>query len=162
MRFSNFAPSALRRALLAIFTVSATITATSAADIEVPIDQARTVSLKTEGVGIIVGNPSIADVSVQNGKLLVVTGKTVGVTNMIVLDSQHRKILSKRISVKADTRRIVTVTKGSQLYSFACKPTCRPALIPGDEVTHFDVLAKSTQSKLSIAQTVAEGGQAPQ
>jgi len=162
MRFSNFALSAMRLCVLTAFTVSATVTATSAADIEVPIDQARTISLKSEGAGIIVGNPSIADVTVQNGKLLIVTGKSVGVTNIIVLDSRHRKVLSKRISVKSDTRRIVTVTKGTQLYSFACKPTCRPALIPGDEVTQFDALAKSTQTKLSIAQSVAEGGQAPQ
>lgn len=162
MRFSNFVQATMRRTLLAVLTVSATVTCASAADIEVLIDQARTVSLKSDSAGIIVGNPSIADVSVQNGKLLVVTGKSVGVTNIIVLDSQHRKILSKRISVRSDTRRIVTVLKGSQLHSFSCKPTCRPVLIPGDETNYFDGLAKATQSKLSIAQSVAEGGQPPQ
>lgn len=162
MRFSNFALRAMRCTLLAILTVSATVTATSAADIIVPIDQVRTVSLKSDGAGIIVGNPSIADVSVQNGKLLVVTGKSAGVTNIIVLDAQHRKILSKRISVRADIGRIITVHKGSQIYSYNCKPRCRPALMPGDEPNYFDGVAKSTQSKLNIAQSVAEGGQAPQ
>jgi Flp pilus assembly secretin CpaC len=34
---------------------------------------------------VIIGNPTIADVSVQGGNLLVVTGKSFGVTNIISL-----------------------------------------------------------------------------
>ena len=162
MRFSTRVAAPVRTLLVAFAATMAMVSTSSAADIAVPIDQARIIKLEKQGAGIIVGNPSIADVSVQNGRLLVVTGKSAGVTNIIVLDTQQRKILSKRIAVKHDVRRVVTVHKGSQQFSYACKPTCRPTLMPGDEKDFFENLAKGTQNKLGLAQSVAEGAQAPQ
>jgi Flp pilus assembly secretin CpaC len=60
---------------------------TRAEDLVVNYDQSQLVKLPRPAAEIIIGNPSIADVTVQNGNLLVVTGKTFGITNMIVLDT---------------------------------------------------------------------------
>lgn len=152
----------LSKSLLAAVVIVSAVTESRAADINVHIDQARVIKLSKPGAGVIVGNPSIADVSVQNERLLVVTGKSFGVTNIIVLDAQNRKILSKRVSVGQDTRRIVTVTKGPYQFTYSCKPTCRPALLPGDSQKHFEMVERGTRGKLTISQSVVEGTQTPQ
>ena len=56
------------------------------------------------GAEVIIGNPSIADVTIQGGNLLVVTGKTFGVTNIIALDAQRNVIQDQRVVVEQDPR----------------------------------------------------------
>lgn len=162
MRFSKLRPTrAIAPFAAAILTLTA-ISGAYAADIKILVDQARIIKLKQAGAGVIVGNPSIADVSVQNERLLVVTGKSFGVTNLIVLDGRNRQILNKRVSVGQDANRIVTLNKGPLRFSYSCKPTCQPALAPGDEQKFFDNAAKGAQTKMGLAQSAADGSQAPQ
>ncbi|MEZ5828402.1 MAG: pilus assembly protein N-terminal domain-containing protein [Hyphomicrobiales bacterium] len=54
-------------------------------DIEVLIDEATLLRLERPAAEIVVGNPSIADVAVQNGKSIVLTGKSFGETNLIAI-----------------------------------------------------------------------------
>ena len=77
-----------RRALGLLLLVAATMTAGGAlaADINVILDQAKLLKLPERVATIVVGNPLIADVALQSGGILVVTGKGYGVTNLIVLD----------------------------------------------------------------------------
>ena len=60
--------------LAAAMTLSTTHA--NADDLIVRYDQSQLLRMPREVANIIVGNPSIADVSVQRGNLLVVTGKT--------------------------------------------------------------------------------------
>ena len=83
--------------------------ARTAEDLIVNYDQSQLVKLSRPAAEIIIGNPSIADVSVQNGSLLVVTGKTFGITNMIILDAQRNVILDQRILVKRDEAKVVNL-----------------------------------------------------
>ena len=53
----------------------------------VMIDHARVVKLPERTQTVIVGNPSIADVTVQRNGIMVVTGKSYGVTNLIALEA---------------------------------------------------------------------------
>jgi Flp pilus assembly secretin CpaC len=57
-----------------------------AADINIVLDQAKLVKLPERVATIVLGNPSIADASVQSGGQMVVTGKGHGTTNVLVLD----------------------------------------------------------------------------
>lgn len=133
-----------------------------AKDIEVEIDEASLVRLERPATEVIIGNPSIADVSVQSGRLLVVTGKSFGVTNLIVVDEKGKQILSKNVSVGIDNKRYVTVHKGRNRASYHCSPTCQTALIPGDAADHFEGMSKELRNKFGIAQSALEGGQSPQ
>src|SRR5258708_39696763 len=54
--------------------------------IAVSVDQAKLVKLPARAATIVVGNPLIADVTLQNGGILVVTGKGYGATNFIAID----------------------------------------------------------------------------
>jgi Flp pilus assembly secretin CpaC len=61
--------------------------AESTADtIAVNVDQAKLVRLPGKVATIVVGNPLIADVTLQPGGMIVVTGKGYGATNFIGLD----------------------------------------------------------------------------
>ena len=52
---------------------------------------------------IVVGNPLIADVAVQSGGLVVVTGKGYGATNLIVLDRAGTVLMERSVVVRGPT-----------------------------------------------------------
>lgn len=131
-------------------------------ELNVEIDQATLVRLDKPGAEIIIGNPSIADVAVQSGRLLVVTGKSAGVTNLMVLDGGGRLTFSRKVFVSADTKYLVTVNKGSARQTYSCSPDCGPALIPGDSEAFFEPLAKEIRNKLGLAQSAVDGTTAQQ
>ena len=54
--------------------------------IAVNVDQAKLVRLPAKVATIVVGNPLIADVTLQTGGIIVVTGKGYGATNFIAMD----------------------------------------------------------------------------
>ena len=131
----------------------------SAADssIEVLIDQASLVKLDRPAAEIVVGNPSIADVSVQSGKVLVVTGKSFGETNLVVLDADGKTIVSKNLIVSEPRVGFVTVYRGISRQTVHCAPYCTPPLAIGDNSDYFDSIAKEIKTKQSISQSSAEG-----
>lgn len=126
-------------------------------DIDVLIDQASLVKLDRPASEIVVGNPSIADVAVQSSKVLVVTGKSFGETNLIVLDSDGKTIVNKRLTVSEPRIGLVTVYRGVARQTVHCNPNCAPPLVIGDAPDYFETIAKEIKSKQSIGQTSAEG-----
>ena len=60
----------------------------------------------------VVGNPMIADITVQKHGILVVTGKAYGVTDLIALDGAGAMLAESLISVQAASESVVTVQGG--------------------------------------------------
>ena len=92
-----------RRILATAATVvAATAMAASAyaEDLIVKFDQSQILRLPRPAAEIIVGNPSIADVAIQSGNILVVTGKSFGITNIIALDAERNVIQDQRVAVR--------------------------------------------------------------
>jgi Flp pilus assembly secretin CpaC len=125
-------------------------------DLVVNYDQSQLVKLPRPAAEIIIGNPSIAEVNVQNGNLLVVTGKTFGITNMIVLDAQKNVILDQRILVKRDEAKVVNLMRGTQRQSYNCTPQCNPSIVIGDEDAYFESVAKASEKKMGLSEKSAE------
>ncbi len=128
----------------------------TAEDLIVNYDQSQLVKLARPAAEIIIGNPSIAEVNVQNGNLLVVTGKTFGITNMIILDAQKNIILDQRILVKRDEAKVVNLMRGTQRQSYNCTPQCNPSIVIGDEDAYFDSIAKASEKKMGLSEKSAE------
>lgn len=122
-----------------------------AADLVVTYDQSQLLRLPRPVASVIVGNPSIADVTVQGGNLLVVTGKTFGITNIIALDQQRNIIQDQRVVVRKDEVRTVNLTKGAMRQSYSCTPNCSPTLTIGDDTTYFDTIQKHGQAKTQFS-----------
>ena len=86
--------------------------AASAADITVTLDQAKLVKLPERVSTIVIGNPLIADASVQAGGLMVVTGKGYGITNLIALDRTGSVLMEKLVEVEGPGGDVVVVYRG--------------------------------------------------
>jgi hypothetical protein len=159
--FSRFLATLLSLLIAALF-IGIYSKLASAANLNVNIDQAELVRLEKPGAEVIIGNPSIADVTVQSGRLLIVTGKSTGLTNLIVLDGNGELVMERNVYVSSDSKNLITVNRGKSHETYSCSPNCGPALIPGDAVTFFDPLSKETRAKLGLAQAAAEGTTAQQ
>lgn len=122
-----------------------------AKDLMVRYDQSQLIRLPRPAAEVIIGNPSIADVTIQGGNLLVVTGKTFGITNIIALDNKRNVIQDQRVVVERDDQRMVVLYKGPKRETYSCTPTCSPTITIGDESGYFQNIAKSTQSKTSVS-----------
>lgn len=127
-----------------------------AGDLIVRYDQSQLLRLPRPAAEIIIGNPSIADVALQGGNLLVVTGKTFGITNVIALDAERNVIQDQRVLVERDDRRVVTLMKGTQRSTFSCTPSCAPNLVGGDGKEFFDAVLTHNTSKSRFSEGAAE------
>ena len=121
---------ARRRTLLRLAPAVPAMAASNS--VQVLVDQATLVRLDRPAAEIVVGNPSIADVSVQSGKLLVVTGKSFGETNLIVMDADGKVVANRQLIVQEPRTGFVTVYRGSARQTLHCAPYCTPPLVIGD------------------------------
>lgn len=123
------------RRLLALFT-AATILASSgvawAQGLPVRIDQATRVALSAPARDVFIGNPSVADVTVIDGRNLLLMGKAYGVTNIVVLDARGRTILDRQIVVSASDEGRISFYRGPDVYNYACAPRCERTPMPGE------------------------------
>lgn len=105
--------------------------------ISVNVDQARLVKLPARVATIVVGNPLIADVALQPGGVLVVTGKGYGATNFIAMDRSGEVLVDRQIQVEGPTDQLITVYRGVDRESYSCMPICQRRVTLGDGDTFF-------------------------
>jgi Flp pilus assembly secretin CpaC len=154
---SDFAQrSCIRQAIVAAAIAAALALAAGPAqatdDIIVKYDQSQLLRLPKPAAEIIVGNSSIADVSVQSGNLLVITGKTFGITNIIALDADRNVIQDQRVLVKRDEGKVVNLLRGTDRQSYNCSPQCNPSITVGDEQKYFDAIRGASQNKKEFSE----------
>jgi len=153
------------RGLSAVFAgavfAAAALTAPSAAQdtFDVQVDQARVMKLPDKVATIVVGNPLIADVALQAGGLLVVTGKGYGSTNLLALDRTGRVIMDRSVQVmNPATAGIVTVYKGVARESYSCAPDCAARLTLGDSTAFFTDTMTQITTRTGGAQAASTQG----
>jgi len=105
--------------------------------VAVNVDQAKLVKLPGKVATIVVGNPLIADVSLQPGGIIVVTGKGYGATNFIALDRAGEVLVDRQIQVEGPSDQLVTVYRGVERESYSCMPICQRRVTLGDGVGYF-------------------------
>src|SRR5688572_12948141 len=97
---------------------------------------ARILRMSAPAATVIIGNPGVADVTIQDPQTLVLTGKSYGTTNLIVLDSDGNPIADTMIEVVQSQADTMTVYYGQARASLACAPVCQPTLMLGDDVSY--------------------------
>ena len=149
-----------RCALGLLLLVAATMAAGGAlaADINVILDQAKLLKLPERVATIVVGNPLIADVALQSGGILVVTGKGYGVTNLIVLDRAGNVQMEKTVLVQGPRENVVVVHRGIERESYSCAPKCDRRITLGDSQTFFEtaITQTGTRNTHSLGKEVAK------
>ncbi|MBG0811412.1 pilus assembly protein N-terminal domain-containing protein [Methylosinus sp. H3A] len=99
----------------------------------VDVDRARVVRMPEGAQTLIVGNPLIADVTMlKTNRLIVVTGKSFGSTNLILLDPTGNQVGEEIITVTQPMDKLV-VMRGARRESYACNPDCAPAVDLADD-----------------------------
>lgn len=92
--------------------------------IEVTMNQAKIVKLARPADTIVVGNPDIADASVQDSSTVVLTGKGFGVTNLVILDSDGSPIIDEQITVVRQNASSVRIYRRAEVQTMSCTPYC--------------------------------------
>src|SRR5688572_10846477 len=115
--------------LLTSGLASAPAIAVEGAPINVNVNMARILRINAAAATVIVGNPGIADVTIQDPQTLVLTGKSFGQTNLIVLDSAGNPIADTMIEVVQMQAGVVTVYQGQARTSLACAPVCQSVVM---------------------------------
>src|SRR5436190_10919705 len=151
----------LRRHARVCLLVAAAVLASPAASLAEPtadtiavnVDQAKLVRLPGKVATIVVGNPLIADVTLQPGGMIVVTGKGYGATNFIALDRAGEVLVDRLIQVEGPSDQLVTVYRGVERESYSCMPICQRRVTLGDGETYF----KSTIDQAGVLSNQASG-----
>lgn len=148
----------LRHGLRAFLVAAAVLAAPAAGlaesnpdTIAVNVDQAKLVRLPGRVATIVVGNPLIADVTLQPGGMIVVTGKGYGATNFIALDRGGEVLVDRQILVEGPSDRLVTVYRGIERESYSCMPICQRRITLGDSEAYFNATMGQAGSLSSTA-----------
>jgi hypothetical protein len=96
------------------------------------LDHARVMRVVGDVATIIIGNPFIADASMPDPSTMVLTGKSYGETNMVMLDSSGAIVAEQTLRVTVRGQSLVSVYRGVQRTTLSCSPTCEIRPTPGD------------------------------
>ncbi|GLS31589.1 Pilus formation protein N terminal region [Mesorhizobium albiziae] len=114
-----------RQSLLAAAAAAMMMTTAHAEPgIEVIMNQARIVKLARGADTIVVGNPAIADASVQDANTIILTGRGFGVTNLVVLDRDGAPIIDEQVTVVRQTTSSVRIYRRASIQTLSCTPYC--------------------------------------
>ena len=121
--------------------------APAAESIIVTLDQARLLKLPDRAATIVIGNPLIADLSVQHTGIGVLTGKGYGATNVIVLDRTGTVLMERIVEVTGPSDSTVVVYRGVTRETYSCTPDCSRRITLGDFPDYFDKTLNQTTTR---------------
>ena len=116
------------------------------------------VNIPGSAASIVVGNPTIADVTVIDSRTLFITGRGFGATNVIVLDRSGQTLFSGDVVVTSHASD-VSVYRGAGRQDYACAPGCnaygRTASAGGGGQASGPASAAATASGIAGAKDIA-------
>jgi Flp pilus assembly secretin CpaC len=152
----TFVQSLLRGLLLLGFGFAGLSCGLSSAEandrtIRVDIDYARIVKIPEGASTLVIGNPIVADVTMlKNSQLMVITGKSFGTTNLIVLDKSGAQVGESIVTVVPAEDKLV-VQRGPHRESMSCNPRCAKAVDLADDVAYMNSVIEAVKSHDSAA-----------
>lgn len=121
----TFMKCALRLATAAV-VVGATAAGAMAQEplMRVYMDHARVLRLDRPVSKVIIGNAEVADATVADARTIVLTGRSFGTTNLVLLDADGNAIVDERILVSIDEGNTVRVFRQTDRSVLSCTPNC--------------------------------------
>ena len=98
--------------------------------ITVEIGKAMLVQLSATPKVVMLGNPNIADVVMEDNGLLFLLGKEPGETNLMILNEKGEVVISSPVIVAPGLKRHVTIDRGQEIFTLSCNPRCVPVATP--------------------------------
>jgi hypothetical protein len=118
--------------------------------IRVNVDESQILQLPSAPGAIVIGNPAIADVSIQ-GQQLFIHGRSYGQTNLTILDLEGKQLANFKLVGTLVQDDLVTLFRQTNRYTLSCADTCSPNIQVGDEPITFEDYAKETGRKFNLA-----------
>ncbi len=131
-------------------------TAGAAEPIAVIVDRAKVLHISQPADVVIIGNPAIADATIQDNQTLIITGRSFGTTNLIVLDKLGRSIADDLVTVTPSDDQVVTVYRRASRETLSCTPQCSPVMALGDNPGSFDAAKSQIEGARSLADSAAK------
>ncbi len=129
----------------------APVAAAESAPVSVQVNMARILRIDAPASTVIIGNPGVADITIQDPQTLVLTGKSYGQTNLIILDAGGNPIADTLIRVTQDLANVVTMYVGDRRQSFSCEPVCQSVIMMGDDPGFTGEAVGSSQTIAGVA-----------
>ena len=160
----------MRRLLILVAMLGLAASSAWADNLDVNWREARIVKLAKPATSVIIGDPTVADVTLSDPTTVVIFGKAPGETNMIVLDKDQEMLLDWPVMVNPVSARHVTVLNAAAnpapievLYACGAQ-RCTRVLSPSDIQFSASTNSASTNTtdanKSSSASTEPVGGAA--
>ncbi|MEO1014727.1 MAG: pilus assembly protein N-terminal domain-containing protein [Pseudomonadota bacterium] len=137
----------------AIGALASALSAASAVASEVwlTMDYVKPYELPRDAGQIVVGNPGIADVEVQDSRHLLLYGKSPGATNMYIFDAQGDRVDNLIVRVRAVGEHVVVLQEGAaERTTLNCMTVCEPTVTVGDGQA-FGLVANQLNQKFQQA-----------
>jgi hypothetical protein len=153
----------MRRLLVLVPILAAMAVASAAAmadGLNLNWREARIVKLAKPATSVVIGDPTVADVTLDTPDTLIIFGKTPGVTNMMVLSGNQELLLDWPVVVSPVTSRHVSIvnamgTEAPSEVLYACgTERCTRVLSPTD--VEFSSSSSSATSSDTDASRPAE------
>ena len=117
----------MRRLTLALCAGLSLFVATSAAaagPLSISAGAATRIVLSAPVRDLVVGDPSVADVSLVNERTLVVLGKKAGATTILAFDAHGQTLADRDVVVSDVPAQGVVVQRGVNAATYACGDRC--------------------------------------
>ncbi len=124
--------------------------------LKITIDRAKVVRIAKTADTVIVGNPSIVDATIQDGRTIILTGRSFGVTNLIVLDVNGSPIVDETITVQGHEVNTVRIYRRAVRETMACDPVCEPTLTIGDDGKLFNNAIGQINSRNALSKDATQ------
>ncbi len=125
----------------------------AAETMRIVLDRATIVRLPERVATIVIGNPLIADVTLQAGGMMVLTGKGYGMTNIVALDRTGAVLMDRAVEVIGPQSNVVVVYRGVNRESYSCAPMCERRITLGDTPEFFNATLAQTGNRNASAQS---------
>lgn len=139
------------RTIFAAAILSVVASQASAGQVWLTMDQVRPYELQKPAGQIVVGNPAIADVTVQDKERVFLFGKSPGMTNIYIFDDEGQFVDNLIIRVRATTQDMLVMHRGAERMTYNCTTNCEPTMTVGDDQNTFTQMNQQVMTKTQQA-----------
>lgn len=141
----------IHKSLAAVFlTFSLADISFAAEPLTLLTDRTQLLALSGNPATVVVGNPSIADVTIQ-GQQVFLHGRAFGTTNIIIMDAAGAILSDFEVTVMKGGSNDVAVWKAGSRYSYVCAPDCEATFHVGDNPGNFGTVTDQAKQKVNLA-----------
>lgn len=119
-------------------------------------DQTQIVKLPEAPATVVVGNPAIADVTTE-GSSLFFHPRGFGVTNVLALDAEGKKLADYQVRVVFEDSYSVSMYAPGGRETYSCRRDCEPMMRLGDDTGFLTNYAAQVSAKNNLASHQAMG-----